>query len=117
MASGVQALGGVIARQERAVEELGMSLEAFGLRDQLEPGPRHRLVVLAWDAGAGGDFLDPFHQVGEGLLVGVAALKTPGDVNVPLVWEGRAPDATGLEIINQEITLWHNTRQDNTKWV
>lgn len=86
-----------------------MRLEALCLRDELEPGPRHRLVVLAGNSGLGGDVPDPLREAGERLLLGVAALETTGNAKVTLVGEGRALDSTGFEIIQQEITIWCHT--------
>ena len=78
-----------------------MGVERLGLCNELEPGPRHRLVVLAGNAGTRSDAADPLGEPGERLLRRVTARETPRDLEVTLVGERRAGDSARLEIVQQ----------------
>ena len=85
-----------------------MGVESLGLRGELEPGTRHRLVVLAGNAGMRGDAADPLGKPGERLLMGVTARETPRDSEMTLVGERRGGDPARFEIVYQ------GTIADNT---
>ena len=85
-----------------------MGVERLGLSNELEPGTRHRLVVLAGNAGTRGDAADPLGEPGERLLTRVTAREIPRDLDVALVGERRAGDSTRFEI-GQQGTVVDNT--------
>ena len=78
-----------------------MGVERLGLCNELEPGTRHRLVVLAGDAGMGGDAADPLGKPGERVLMRVTARETPRDLDVALVRERSPEDSARFEIVQQ----------------
>jgi hypothetical protein len=87
----------VVAEEERAVEELGMRGEALGLRGELEPGARHRLVILARDACANGDAANAVGESAERFFVRIASGELPRDAKVPFVRELGGGNAPRLE--------------------
>jgi len=85
-----------------------MGVESLGLRGELEPGTRHRLVVLAGNAGACSNAPDTLGKPAERLLMGVTARETPRDSEMTLVGERRGGDPARFEIVYQ------GTIADNT---
>lgn len=78
-----------------------MRVETLGLRRELEPGARHRFVVLAGDTGAKGDAADPGGEPVERFLALVAPRQAPRDPEVTFVGELGTGDTARFEIIQQ----------------
>jgi hypothetical protein len=72
-----EALGAVVAEEQRAVEELRMGLEGLCLRDELEPGAGHRLVELPRDTGASCDAADAVGEPAERVFVRIPPRQAP----------------------------------------